>query len=326
MRKLLLAAVMAVAGVMLTSCYSRIDFEGLLPEPVPVINAVASPGNVVRASISRTYSVEENTADLYIRDADVTLTVNGSYTEQMTKVEFDTLINYGGEPWHVVTYVSTYRPQVGDRIEISASTPYGEAHCSDEIPVPVAIRGVQTTLEPAEGYGSYQSNIYDVTYHVKFSDPAGVPNYYLVNVSAKDFWASGSVGYIEYIDPVFEMQNRDITEIGSENSMRNGWGWTFSDETIDGQDYSLTLKETGVALSKNSTNPWQRQRSVRLYSLSESYYKYLRSVLKSDQREESSIGDIGILEPVAIFSNVDGGTGVFGAMGMTEMSFNIKLP
>ena len=121
-----MAAVMAVAGVMLTSCYSRIDFEGLLPEPVPVINAVASPGNVVRASISRTYSVEENTADLYIRDADVTLTVNGSYTEQMTKVEFDTLINYGGEPWHVVTYVSTYRPQVGDRIEISASTPYGE--------------------------------------------------------------------------------------------------------------------------------------------------------------------------------------------------------
>ena len=300
---------MAVAGVMLTSCYSRIDFEGLLPEPVPVINAV---------------SVEENTADLYIRDADVTLTVNGSYTEQMTKVEFDTLINYGGEPWHVVTYVSTYRPQVGDRIEISASTPYGEAHCSDEIPVPVAIRGVQTTLEPAEGYGSYQSNIYDVTYHVKFSDPAGVPNYYLVNVSAKDFWASGSVGYIEYIDPVFEMQNRDITEIGSENSMRNGWGWTFSDETIDGQDYSL--KETGVALSKNSTNPWQRQRSVRLYSLSESYYKYLRSVLKSSQREESSIGDIGILEPVSIFSNVEGGTGVFGTMGMTEMSFNIKLP
>ena len=114
---------MAVAGVMLTSCYSRIDFDGLLPEAVPVINAVASPGNVVRASITRTYSVEENTNDLYIRDADVTLTVNGSYTEQMTMVEFDTVINYGYEPWHVVTYVSTYRPQVGDRIEIFGLDP-----------------------------------------------------------------------------------------------------------------------------------------------------------------------------------------------------------
>lgn len=326
MRKLLLVAVMAVAGVMLTSCYSRIDFDGLLPEPVPVINAVASPGNVVRASITRTYSVEENTNDLYIRDADVTLTVNGSYTEQMTIVEFDTVINYGYEPWHVVTYVSTYRPQVGDRIEISASTPYGEAHCSDEIPVPVAIRGVQTTLEQVDGYGGGYSNVYDVTYHVKFSDPAGVPNYYLVNVQSKYYGASSSGVYVDYIDPVFEMQNQDITEIGSENSMRNGWGWTFSDEAIDGQDYSLALKETGVILDRNSTDPWQRQRSVRLYSLSESYYKYLRSVLKSNQREESSIGDIGILEPVAIFSNVEGGTGVFGAMGMTEMSFNIKLP
>lgn len=322
-----MAAVIAVAGVMLTSCYSRIDFEGLLPEPVPVINAVASPGNVVRASITRTYSVEENTDDLYIRDADVTLTVNGKYTEQMTMVEFDTLINYGWEPWHVVTYVSTYRPQVGDCIEISASTPYGEAHCSDEVPVPVAIRGVQTTLEQVDGYGGVYSNVYDVTYHVKFSDPAGVPNYYLVNVQSKYYLFSGSGGvYVDYIDPVFEMQNQDITEIGSENSLRNGWGWTFSDETIDGQDYSLTLKETGVTLSENSTDPWQRQRSVRLYSLSESYYKYLRSVLKSNQREESSIGDIGILEPVVIFSNVEGGTGILGAMGMTEMSFNIKLP
>lgn len=185
--------------------------------------------------------------------------------------------------------------------------------------------GVQTTLEQVDGYGGGYSNVYDVTYHVKFSDPAGVPNYYLVNVQSK-YGASSSGVYVDYIDPVFEMQNQDITEIGSENSMRNGWGWTFSDEAIDGQDYSLALKETGVILDRNSTDPWQRQRSVRLYSLSESYYKYLRSVLKSNQREESSIGDIGILEPVAIFSNVEGGTGVFGAMGMTEMSFNIKLP
>lgn len=315
--------------LMLTSCYSEIDFGELMPEPVAVINAIASPDTVVIASISRTYSIGENTNELYVKDADVRMTVNGNYSEQLTMVEYDT-ISSGYTPMHVVAYVSTYRPQPGDHIEITASTPYGEARCSDVVPNPVGISGVKTTLAAGNddniawgNDGSYiTTKTYDATYHVQFHDPAGVANYYLVNVTS-DYYLYTTGVYVDYIDPLFEMQNQDITNIGSDGLLRNGWGWTFSDETIDGMDYSLSLKETGLSLGGQDSDPARLHRRIRLYSLSENYYRYLRSVLKDEQREESSLGDIGILEPVTIFSNVYGGTGIFGSACVSEWEFYI---
>ena len=115
MKRLFLSGMAMCA--LLTSCYSEIDSGELMPEPRPVVNAIASPDTVVIASISRTYSIDENVDDLFIKNADVLLTVNGSHHEQMTMVEYnDTTDRY--EPQQVVAYVSTYRPQPGDRIEI----------------------------------------------------------------------------------------------------------------------------------------------------------------------------------------------------------------
>lgn len=312
-----------VLCAVLTSCYSEIEFDDLMPQPVPVINAIASPDTVVIASISRTYTENEDVTDLYLKDADVELTVNGSYSEKMQMVEFDTVDGFTHSPRHVVAYVSNYRPQPGDRIELSAATIYGEARSSDVVPSPVEIKGVEMDVV----HNAYSHYSYDVTYHVKFHDPAGVKNYYLVNMSSSDYSYQNGV-YLDYIDPLFEMQNQDITDIGSENSLRNGWGWTFSDETIDGLDYSLSLRETGVSLSGSGGGYYgeSSNRTVRLYSVSENYYKYLRSVLKDEQRDESAIGDIGILEPVVIYSNIEGGTGIFGSACMEEMTFSITKP
>lgn len=327
MKRLFLSGMAMCA--LLTSCYSEIDFGELMPEPRPVVNAIASPDTVVIASISHTYSLDENVDDLFIKNADVQLTVNGGYHEQMTMVEYDdTTDRY--EPRQVVAYVSAYRPQPGDRIEITASTPLGEARCSDVVPHPIEITGVETTLTlNSDGSivwdddGSYIATTYDATYHVQFHDPAGVDNYYLVNVSS-DYYLYSSGIYIDYIDPLFEMQNQDITNIGSDNLLRNGWGWTFSDDGIDGMDYSLSLREEGMTLGNQESQPQLRHRRIRLYSISENYYKYLRSLLKDEQRDESALGDIGILEPVTIFSNIEGGTGIFGTACVSECEFYIN--
>ena len=86
--------IFATIALLLQSCYSDIEFKGLIPEPVPVINAVATPDTVVMASISRSYSYEENLGDLYVKDADVELNVNnGEFIEKMSAVEFDTVSN-----------------------------------------------------------------------------------------------------------------------------------------------------------------------------------------------------------------------------------------
>lgn len=321
-------------GLSLTSCYSDIHFEDLMPEPVPVINAIASTDTVVLASVSRTYTETDNVHDLYVKDADVILNVNdGELREKMTMVEFDTVSNTRF-PIHVVAYRSDYRPKAGDRLEITAATPYGIAKASDHVPEPVSIQGVETSFNYKVVPGitivgntivSYYNKVCDVTYHVKFHDPAGVKNYYFVNVVSADADYYGFSHYIDYVDPLFSMQNQDITDIGNEG-LRNGWGWTFSDETIDGLDYSLALRDSDYPVNDSEENSQYDVRVlIKLYSISEDYYKYLRSVLKDEEREESAIGDIGILEPVVIYSNVEGGTGIFGAYSVDEAFVEFKI-
>ena len=335
MRHIVIASI-AGLGLSVTSCYSDIHFEDLMPEPMPVINAVASTDTVVLASISRTYSEVEDVHDLYVKDADVELNVNGGeIIEKMTAVEFDTVTNTM-EPIHVVAYKSNYMPKVGDHLEVTAVTPYGIAKASDNVPEPVKMEGVETSynykIVPGitfEGNTivSYYNKECDVTFHVRFHDPVGEENYYFVNVVSADDGYYGDAYYIDYVDQVFSMQNQDITDIGSDG-IRNEWGWTFSDETIDGLDYSLALRASGFPVNDDE-NPDRYNSNykvvIRLYSVSEGYYKYLRSVLKDEQREESSVGDIGILEPVTIFSNVDGGTGIFGAYSMEETLVEFKI-
>ena len=46
MRHIVIASI-AGLGLSVTSCYSDIHFEDLMPEPMPVINAVASTDTVV---------------------------------------------------------------------------------------------------------------------------------------------------------------------------------------------------------------------------------------------------------------------------------------
>ena len=332
MRHIVIASI-AGLGLSVTSCYSDIHFEDLMPEPMPVINAVASTDTVVLASISRTYDEAEEVHDLYVKDADVELNVNnGEFIEKMSAVEFDTVSNTR-VPIHVIAYKSSYRPKVGDRLEITATTPYGVAKASDRVPEPVLIQGVETSFNYKVVPGitfegntivSYYDKECDVTFHVRFHDPAGEKNYYLVNVVSADEGFYGYSYYIDYVDQVFSMQNQDITDIGSDG-IRNEWGWTFSDETIDGLDYSLELRASGFSVKENQRKYKAVIRLTQRSTVSEDYYKYLRSVLRDEQRENSSVGDIGILEPVRIFSNVDGGTGIFGAYSMEETLVDFKI-
>ena len=271
-----------------------------MPEPVPVINAVATPDTVVMASISRSYSYEENLGDLYVKDADVSLYVNGTLHGKMQGKEVSThpVVDSGGvteELSRKWIYTSDYVPSPGDDIKIEAATRYGTASVS----------------------------AYDVTYHVRINDKPGERNYYMLGVRHKDT-SDWSFIRIYLTDPVFGMQNQDITDIGSDTPYTMTVT-VFDDTMFDGTTYDLRFEEYAYD-GYNSIGYWQdsMEREVILYSITEDYYKYMRSVQKDMHRDDSTLGDLGIYEPIFIHNSVDGGAGALCAQSSVSTMLTIE--
>lgn len=313
----------AMAAMGLTSCYSDISFDNQLPERVPVINAVATPDTVVMASVSRTYYASEDLTDIQLSDADVSLFVNGSLRGKMTPVKFDVWYPVGSVGTsdelrkNKIVYVSDYVPSPGDRIAVEASTSFGNAHVEDRIPAATPIENLEVECHTEQNdWGTTQ---YKITYKIRFQDIAGTDNYYFLSIAAGNMM---DIVFVRFTDPVFALQNQDITDTGS-GAPEGFWGWTFDDSTIDGRLYELEVCEDSQVANGSGGDTLTRE--VRLYSVSEDYYKYLRSVLKDKSREESDLGDLGFYEPVEIFSNVEGGVGIMGAQCCSRKTVDIKV-
>lgn len=310
-----------LAAILLPSCYSEIEFDNLMPEPVPVINAVANPDTVVMASISRTYRYDESVDDLLIRDAEVSLYVNDKFVQDMKGKEFDwdSGTFYPGSDAelrkHKWVYMSDYVPHAGDKVEIRAATRYGDARVTDVVPRQVPVESVDAKLlDNIESWMRYAAE-----YTIWFTDPAGEKNYYLLTALAiaNSAETSYSPMYVYYTDPLIVSQNKDILDVTS-GDIWNDWGCVFSDETIDGQRYGVRVKEVDNSFVVTP------KRRFCLLSISEDYYKYLRSMFKYQQREDSELGGLGLKEPVVIYSNVEGGTGIMASQYVSL--FDRELP
>ena len=302
-----------------TACYQDIEINPEIGSPVPVINAIATPDTVVMASVTRTYTNDEPLDKIYLKDADVKLYVNGKMQEPMKYEEFKYESNVGGTGTSLElrtkgVFKSTYRPKVGDEIEITADTKFGNARAVATVPQKVDISSVEVTLRDNPDYPGVGKDSY---YSIKFHDPAGEKNYYFINIQYVGNTMGNDNVYLILTDPVFTMQNQDITDAG-EDYPESSWGSPFADDTFDGQDYTLKVKERFSYMSEDWIIGKRLKRVVLLYSVSEDYFKYLRSVKKSQDREDSTLGDLGFYEPVSVYSNVEGGVGILGAQSCSR--------
>lgn len=102
----------------------------------------------------------------------------------------------------------------------------------------------------------------------------------------------------------------------------------FSDEKIEGRQYTFTVKESLDEMYVNMQEEEgedKYKRRILLYSLSESYYRYLVALEKIYGGSVSgSLSDIGLAEPVKVYSNVCGGVGILGACQRAEKIVDIR--
>ena len=308
-------------GVFLTSCYRKIDLDEYRTTPKMVLNSVVSPDTVVMASITRTWFYPDKKPYVNLPHAHVELYINNQYIETM---QWKTLNNPRNPDQPDTLFLSNTIPAEGDRIKIVASTPeYGTVTAEDIIPKKVPIKNASHTIK--KGNGVYQGTIsdyFEIYYEVTFDEFPEKNNYYLAKITQIK---TGYYGYyeteIDYIDPVFKEQDAILDESMAFNGLEKRGGALFTDQSINGQTYTLQIKETTAELDETE------QRIISIYSLSESYFLYLLSLQKiAGSTLEGGLGNIGLAEPLRVYSNVEGGPGILGGNQHSETTITLNNP
>ena len=308
-------------GVFLTSCYRKIDLDEYRTTPKMVINSVVSPDTVVMASITLTWFYPDKKPYVNLPHAHVELYINNQYIETM---QWKTLNNPRNPDQPDTLFLSNTIPAEGDRIKIVASTPeYGTVTAEDIIPKKVPIKNASHTIK--KGNGVYQGTIsdyFEIYYGVTFDEFPEKNNYYLAKITQIK---TGYYGYyetkIDYIDPVFKEQDAILDESMAFNGLEKRGGALFTDQSINGQTYTLQIKETTAELDETE------QRIISIYSLSESYFLFLLSLQKiAGSTLEGGLGNIGLAEPLRVYSNVEVGTGILGGNQHSETTITLNTP
>lgn len=313
-------------GILLatTSCMKEVDLEHLRPDPKLVLNSVASQGEPLKASLSRTWFYTDDNPNVTIEDAKLNLYVNDRLIGEMNwKVE-------ESEYYSTANYVSSYIPVAGDKIRIEAEKDgFRGVMAEDVIPGKPALKKlVGETYKEDSPYYSSEKRRYKVT----FNDDPRANDCYLIKFSLgspvydTDYQQSDSPQFTgeyswsrEYIDftsdPVFSDKISILDRVLGNDWLSGSGGRPFSDELFNGKEYTMTLDSNS---GSHTYWPYEEERmpdSIRvyLYAISEPYYKYLSAVASlSDGSLNNDLADIGLAEPVRVFSNIKGGLGIFG--------------
>jgi len=318
MRNIIAASIMTV--LVCGSCYQDIDMEKYRGEEYTVLNCIANSDTVVMADVSRSWFFTDNRQPEDVTGLDIELYVNG---ERKGTMEYDGAL-----------YRSDVRPQPGDMLTVKTVVDGKELSAADRMPAKTAIEGVDISYRsvpngggnaaftPSGGIITYDTDD-EYTYRIRLKNNEGEKRYYFVSIAVTD--GRQSLGTLDYsLDPVFQLTSERINKTLTNIKIEGQLGLPFSNEGISGDEFSVTVKETISPMSYYG-DEWGG-RVVSLYSISEAYYRYVISLLANDSESswQGSLADIGVAEPVKIFSNVTGGIGIMGCLHRDARQIDLR--
>jgi hypothetical protein len=291
-------------------CTKFLEFEGDNATPRLVINGVMYPDSSIQVTLTNsvgylsTDGIEPQTSG-----------VLSLYDEAGNLLEVLQHTGFG-------VYRGATTATVGSRYRLVAEHPgFDPVEASDVVPVPVPILSWDTaTVEIDNPFETSTGREYRFT----FADPPGEKNYYMLEViQAEEFF----INYIfnpntgEFVPdtvwldvPFFYPVGMNTTDqvIASENDSFLGETLTFGDQFFFSDNlFEGSTREFVVRVSE----PFPGARYIlRLSTLSEAYYRYRVTA----RRFLNTNGD-PFAEPVLVFSNVEGGLGVFGGVSSSSV-------
>jgi len=315
----------------ISGCVEDLDLSHLKQDPKLVVNCIAQKGNPVTAVISRTFFAYESHQEIVLPDAEVRLFVNGEDKGKMTAYKVEEGDYRRG------FYISSYSPEVDDmiRVEVIAEG-YPKATAESTVPHGVQIDQIEIKRWIVNNYG-YENIGYK--YDITFTDPVDEKNYYFLfcevglpvwsqetnRFTGEYQWAYHPMDYTK--EPLF-MEEISALEHVLDYNWLNPRGRAFPDQLINGKTYTITLLDThwiswllessqqlyGLNFDLNAIPEEERlpvMGRASLYSLSEPFYLYLRSLIGlEDGRLINDLVYAGLAEPVKIYNNIQNGLGI----------------
>lgn len=334
---------------LLFSCEKTIEFKKSEIAPMMVVNGELHPGDSLRIQIKKSRNVlEGNYYYESLPDASVKLFEDGAFVEELRYVvRMDTFIeylNYDMEVIHeypngyylsanvLVQSGSTYRLEV-------AREGYESVSCETMVPFPVSINSLSIACENAKD--EYSDGTINIKTSLNFSEPAAEKNYYNIitwslmgydkNIPGSSYYYGYDYGYtndsitpsdtilitrqhmthFRSSDPVFDVESADILDTYSFLTTQ------FTDELINGKEYTLTLIFDSFRKIYTEYGEFYTL-TFYLENLSPEFYRY--SISKNQQ---NGARDNPFAEPVPVYSNVEGGLGIFGSSAASSFSATI---
>jgi hypothetical protein len=324
-QKYIHTAIIILLLTSVSSCEKNIRFNGEEQTPLLVINSILSPDAFLSASASKSVfflSDDENTA---MENADITVFVNGASIGKYTFSGSDSTYGADGSMQYVKTasnYVLPYKPKAGDRIRYEASAPNLQSIvCETVIPQTTDILSLETDIVTDT---SFVMNFYGIDFRLKFRDRPNERNYYRLALYVKGVFERYHEG--NYITDTLIYATRLTSD---DMLLKTGaptdkilTGETpdnyhvFTDELIDGQEYTLKFHSI---LDPYLDREKKLAVIVRLISITEDYYLYLRTLSAA-----KAIGNSLFAEPIQIYNNIKGGIGILGACSTSERSVELN--
>lgn len=297
------AVIMAVTSLfcLCTACEDDLKEDSSSSGSISV-NGFLSPQDTFRINISYLKSMWGYVKDSFVTDAKVQLILPDQSVQTM---EYDSM-KYLPPTWKkkgfykapalIPYYPGLYTLQVetaGNKTIIAR----------DSIPAPVPLTGCSLILDTVQKKCQLQ---------IRFSDPPERENYYAVSVNETSFDINGGSG------------THDNIELSSPN--------TFIEAPVGGPLDQLVFSDktfdTGTQIVDILTpwcygNPYGEldsiQFDVQLHSISKAYYDYSISFYKQNQAEKDFYA-----EPVSVYSNTEGGYGIFAGYSTSTLSATFR--
>ena len=299
----------------LASCYQEIDLDKYRNEEgekVLTLNSIINPDSVISAYATRTYFYPDgHRKPSYVDSLNIELWINDKFIQIMT---FNDSI-----------YESSVYPKIGDKVHLRTKFMNQEISATDIIPKQVEIESIEATLEGPVHIFWENDMVY--TYYITFTDDPNEENYYFLRFIEPYF--SRPIDGLNFDgEYVFQQLKQQINDIMPGYELHPYNGLPFSDTGINGNTHTLVVKEIdqeGAIRYGKKPYPNEKLLKIQLFSISKDYYNYLFDILRYNVDSGISGGliDIGVTEPIKLFSNIEGGVGIMGAYNLDEETTDI---
>ncbi|MCB0736013.1 MAG: DUF4249 domain-containing protein [Bacteroidetes bacterium] len=280
------------------SCEKEIPFDGEIKEPKLVINSLFNDQDSFTIQVSRSLPVIDKAELKLISEANLQL-----FNEN------NELIGKLTETTTGVYHLPGFLPEAQKSYTIKASHErYDAVQATDKLPAQPVIVKVDTVLIPS-------TNEWDSKFRIEVTidDPSETSNYYMVQLmKAEAKWETvDTTDY--YWRPIYLTTNDPFTANFNSSDNVQGEKLLFQDAGFNGKKHTYGFSTEYY----NVLNRWQEPGfptaiQLRVYAISEAVFRYFESA----SRYESAKYD-PFATPVQVYSNVEGGFGIFGGASST---------